>query len=486
MCEWHGTQPAGYDAPALNTGPLHKKIHKAKDQQRYLITAAQNATAVHKPFFASLQTYCRINEAQLIVIPYRYKNPTSIWSKVAENDDWWAPELTPFLLDRRTKLCKGLVLLADIKTQPTASRPLTGFENITGGDSGIIGHPKIELLTVATPQHKMAKLLTTTGAITVPNYLPGKAGKQGEFHHSFGACVAEISEGVFHLRQVIATRDGSFQDLNWNYGGDSRTPAVVEAIVLGDIHVECVAPDVVSATFTDKNSLVKTLRPKHLVFHDLHDGYARSHHHVGNPFIEFAKHKAGVNDVEKALDETFAFVDQHSPSACKNIIVASNHNEVLARWVREANPKADPVNVLFWAETFKAMMLGSAMGAGGAEILEPFAYWGERKLKCSGRTKFLKRNESLRIKGIEVGFHGDIGAGGSRGSRKGYSRIGTKTVIGHSHTPGITEGAYQCGTSSRLGLEYNNGPSSWMNTHCLIYANGKRTLVNIIKGTWRA
>jgi hypothetical protein len=36
-----------------------------------------------------------------------------------------------------------------------------------------------------------------------------------------------------------------------------------------------------------------------------------------------------------------------------------------------------------------------------------------------------------------------------------------------------------------LKAEYTSGPSGWLNTHCVIYPNGKRSLLNIIKGKWR-
>jgi hypothetical protein len=34
-------------------------------------------------------------------------------------------------------------------------------------------------------------------------------------------------------------------------------------------------------------------------------------------------------------------------------------------------------------------------------------------------------------------------------------------------------------------LEYTAGPSSWLNTHCLLHADGKRQLIHIIDGKWR-
>jgi len=58
-------------------------------------------------------------------------------------------------------------------------------------------------------------------------------------------------------------------------------------------------------------------------------------------------------------------------------------------------------------------------------------------------------------------------------------------VIGHTHSPGISEGCYQTGTSSLLKLGYTSGPSSWLNTHCSVYSNGKRSLISIIDGKWK-
>ena len=42
------------------------------------------------------------------------------------------------------------------------------------------------------------------------------------------------------------------------------------------------------------------------------------------------------------------------------------------------------------------------------------------------------------------------------------------------------------GTNSLLRLDYNSGPSSWLHTDCIVYANGKRSLINFIEGKWHA
>jgi len=90
------------------------------------------------------------------------------------------------------------------------------------------------------------------------------------------------------------------------------------------------------------------------------------------------------------------------------------------------------------------------------------------------------------VGGIELGMHGNRGLNGSRGSIRNLRRIGVKSVIGHSHCPGIDEGCYQVGTSTRLRLDYNHGASSWLNAHGIVHADGKRQIVVIVDGNWRA
>lgn len=491
-CGWHGTMPVGREeadsvgVPREHADKLAAKVKKDRPTRRYVVTAAQNATPVWKPFFASLLSYCESTGAELLVIPYRYKNPTSMWTAEAKHDDWWAPELAKYLIDERIDLHKYLTLLADVKTQPTATSPLMGFETLTGPKSAIVGHPKLELLTVPTPQSRMPKILTTTGAVTEKNYIPGKAGKKAEHHHTYGACVVELDEGLFHLRQINAARDGSFCDLEFEYSPVARrVRKTVAGLVLGDTHEEFKDPAVDSATFIGSGSIVSVLCPDELVWHDILDFYSRNHHHQKEFFTNFAKYHAGRDNVREEVWRCFNFVNARAGHML-NVFVSSNHPDALARWVKDTDPRTDPENCVFWAETFKVMCEGTKMGDSGAQVPDPFVYWGQKMLLPTVSAKFLGSDESHEIKGIEVGMHGDRGPNGSRGSIRSFGKIGAKSVVGHSHSPGIKDGVYQVGTSSRLRLEYNRGPSSWLNTHCVIYGNGKRTLVNIVDGKWRA
>jgi hypothetical protein len=496
-CFWSGPDAIGFELEQKTGVDLKvsselkaRVVANRKRKMMYVITSAQNATGVHEAAWLSLKTFCQHNKAQLLVIPYRYKNPTSIWTSKAKADDWWVEDVRPYLITHRVGINKNLVLLADIMTQPTGERPLLGFETITGPKSGIIGHPKLEMQTVPTPQSRMAKILTTTGSITKKNYIPAKAGKKAEFHHTFGAVLVEVSGSKFYMRQLNMLRDGSFCDLLKEYDGEEiRSYDRVAAVVMGDTHVEVVDPQVVKATFSDSDSIVKTLKPEKLIWHDVFDGAAKNYHDKNKFFHEFVKYKAGKSNVKHELDRTLAFIEKHAPRNTINIFVPSNHNDRLKDWVEHSNPFYDIENAEFWLDTCRAILLSknTKWTPGGPAVQCPFAYWGQKILSTEVGAKFLRRDQSYEIKDIEIAFHGDIGPSGAPGARSSFRKIGQRTIIGHSHSPGIMEGAYQVGTSSVLNLTYAAGsPSSWLHCHCIIYGNGKRCLITIIDGKWRS
>lgn len=451
---------------------------------RFIVTAAQNATPVHKDFMRSLGTACNKLNAELLVIPLRYKNPTSRWTDSQANEEVWADEIAPYLYNARKALCKNLIVLGDCKTQPTASQPLSGFEAMTHGESGILGHTKLALRSIPTPQSRFPKLMTTTGAVTVKNYTDSKAGKLGEFHHTLGAALVEVQGSKFHLRQLNAGKDGGFFDLDTFYGPDMATSGhAIEALTMGDTHVDFICPQVKRATF-DRGGIIDTLKPKHLVWHDLLDGHAVNPHHYGNPFHAIAKNRGDRRNAEAELRRACAFVDAHTPEQVLSVIVSSNHDDFLGRWIVATDWRTDAENAQFYLETALEMVRRTKLSPGGTEYPNAFQMWAQRLLQ-GDRFKILNNDESYLIAGIENGMHGHRGPNGARGSIKNLRRIGVRSNIGHAHAPGIDEGCYQGGTSTLLQLEYTGGPSSWLNTHILTYKNSKRSLINIIDGEYR-
>lgn len=453
---------------------------------RFIVTAAQNATPVHKGFLKAIETACEHLNAEPLVVPIRYKNPTSQFPESQANEEVWADEVQPHLFNRRKALNKNLILLGDVKVQPTATHPLTGFEALTHGESAILAHTKLQLRTVPRPQGSYPKIMTTTGACTVPNYTDSKAGALGAFHHTLGAAMVEVRGKKFHLRQINADKkSGAFIDLDTIYGCDwlergyDKAPTAL-AIALGDTHVDSVDPVVTKAT----DEMCEFFKPKVVVWEDVLDGYSCNPHHAGNVFNAIAKIENNRANIEAEVNRALYFIDAHTPEDALALVVPSNHNDFLTRWIINTDPRTQPGNAKFWARTFLEMADKIGFDGSGTSYPEPFALIGRRAL-AHRRAKFLARDESFQVAGIELGMHGDKGPNGARGSIRNLARIGVKSIIGHTHSPGINEGCYQVGTSTRLKLEYTSGPSGWLNTHCIVYANGKRSLINIIKGEWR-
>ncbi len=477
----------------LRAGSAHKvraahqtapRFHRSLDAQRYLITSAQNATPVHAEFLEALKVAARHLKAELVVIPLRYKNPTSQWTQKQDDQERWDPAVVPFLFNQRKKLGPNLVLVADFKIQPTASSPLTGLESVTGAESCIVGHPKMQFTTVASPSGRFPKLLSTTGSVTRRNFTDSKAGKLGAFHHCLGAVVVELKGRGFRLRQINADRsDGSFTDLENHYTakGVRKAPPAL-ALALGDTHARFTCPDVDRATF-GPGGIVEVLDPEAVIFHDLFDGYSVNHHHKGDPFIAQAKASAQLSDVRAEVEHAVEFVRSRCAGR-KAVIVASNHDNFLSRWIRETDWRFSGSKA-FYLETAAAMLASAKIGPGGAEYADPFAHWVE-KLKGKAAIRCLAAGESYSIAGVECGMHGDKGPNGARGSVRNLSKIGTRAITGHGHSPAIENGHYRTGTSTPLQLEYSRGsPGSWLNAHVVIYASGKRSLLIIVDGEWR-
>jgi hypothetical protein len=476
------------DGSTKRTGPA-PKFKRKLDSKIFVVTAAQNATPLHKGFWASLLQYCEFRGAELMVIPIRYKNPTSRWEQSQANEESWMVP-TEYLWNVRKNLNKNIVVLGDIKVQPTAISPLSGFEGMTHGESGIFGHTKLQLKVIATPQGKYPKILTTTGACTVKNYTDTRAGKLGEFHHTLGAAVVEVDGPRFHLRQINATKDGAFYDLDHLYDGAQEAPVQylptlsTPALVMGDTHVEGIDPAVEKATFGD---MIPFFRPQKLFWHDLEDGGSVNHWAQQNPFVSGARYFAQQGSASEEFYSALAFVSENTSLDTESFIVASNHNDWLHRWILERDWKTlSPKDRGFYLKVASKLYEQSKLLTGdGAEKLNAFIMLAKENFASVPNIKVLDYEESCVVEGIECGMHGHYGPNGSRGSARSMRRIGVKSIIGHSHTPAIEEGCYQVGTSTRLSRGYTHGPSSWLNTHAIIYPNGKRTLINIIDGKWR-
>lgn len=405
-----------------------KKRKFDKTKKRFIISYAQNATKIHKNFFNNIKAYAKFIDADIHIIAGRYKNPTSIWSENNETDEWWDPEVVPYLDASRHDVHKYLSILSDIKIQPTAVNPMTGMQGVSGINSCVFGSPRVHLEMIPVLEGNKPKMMLTTGAVTVKNYTDSKAGKKGEFHHTFGFVIVEIEDkNNFFVRQVTADdKDGSFHDLYYKIENE-RVSEInqIEGVVLGDLHCGLHDEDVLDSTL----NLIDKLKPKNVVLHDVFDGDSISHHQMKDPFLQYGKEVHNLNDLELELENMFQVLKRFEKFE-NVIIVRSNHDDFLDRWLKNEDWKKQPTfkNAPLYMELSAKLLKQYKKGIDNVQGVIP-----ELINERFQNYITLSRNDSYKIKGFEVGQHGDLGFHGSRGSLEQFRKLNTKIIVGHYH-----------------------------------------------------
>lgn len=469
------------------------KSHTGDGVKRFILTSAQDCTSIHEGFFNNLLAYNKYlnrgkNTCEMLIAGYTYNK--SLFEDHDKTRSWFDERIRPYLVTNRVNLGDDIVFCGEMNTLPTAVSPLSGFESYTKAAWGIFPHSKVQLVSVATQKHNRAKQIMTTGTITKPNYVQKKAGIKAQFHHILGAVLVEIcKDGTFFCRHLIGDSNGSFYDLdrlveNEEVSSGNR----VEAIVYGDIHTENIDPVVYKTTWSSKNCLVDYLKPRYQFFHDVLDFEYRNHHNIKDIHHRFRTSLDDKKTVEESINIVGRFIDSATRDFCKSVIVQSNHDNALLRWLKEADYREDPVNAIY----FLKLQLRYYESILDDEKINIFK--NALEYKCNAflngnedSVEFVDEDSSFIICGDqECGIHGHLGANGSRGSAKQFTRMGVKTNTGHTHTPQILDGAYVAGTNSRLDLEYAKGQSSWAHADIVVYPNGKRTILTLQNGKWYA
>lgn len=464
---------------------------------RYIFTCAQNNTNLHEPTWRNLQALAAHYDASIHVSTLTYDlasyGASSVKRGKAKPGDggepWWPAEVLARALDRPVVIAPGLVWCGEMNIIPTAVRPLSGLESYTGRKSGIFPHVKIAMESIASGKFEATKFNYTTGTITQRNYIQKKAGQKAEFHHSYGGLLVEVDdEGRWFARQLNADSEGTIYDLHVrSQDGKVTLGHRAEAVQWGDIHRDRVSSAMLDLLWGD-HGMLNDLSPRYQFLHDVLDFRPRNHHEMRNFHRMYAKFREGNDDVMAELQRATVFLGKESKRDwCESIVVRSNHDAAFDRWLREADYKEDLKNARFFLEAQLAFV--TAIDDGNKDFM-PFE-WACRKLGVGDDVKFLKQDESFVIckdanGGIECGHHGDKGANGAKGSLSGFAKSGRKINIGDKHSAGIHDGTYLAGVAGDMDHGYNQGMSSWSNSHTVTYANGKRAIITVWDGKWKA
>jgi uncharacterized protein YjcR len=68
-----------------------------KSKKRFIITSAQSGTPVNKNFINNIEAYADYINAEILVIPFRYKNPTSVFTNEQKDNEWWDNDIVKYL-----------------------------------------------------------------------------------------------------------------------------------------------------------------------------------------------------------------------------------------------------------------------------------------------------------------------------------------------------------------------------------------------------
>lgn len=495
---------------ALPTRSLHIP---EKGVRRHIFTSAQSNSMVFEPFWENLKVLAEHYDADIHVARYTYvksglgaRGDKAQVVKREKLEDGttltWPTELEPYFSDQRMEVAPGLVWCGEMNILPTAVNPLSGLEVYTGRKSAIIPHAKLAMQSIPSARHEPPKFNYTTGTVTMRNYIQRKAGLKAEFHHCYGALLVEVdSDGDWFCRQINADSNGRIYDLDVCVHNKKLTTGNrVEAVNWGDIHTEEMDPLVAYLAWglgdPEKHEgvrydpMIDALRPQYQFMHDVVTFMGPSHHNLKDPYVMFRRKLSGHLNVRDEFARAGDFLKVVHRSFCNTISVDSNHHHHMARWLKEQDARRDPSNVEYWMDLQVASYehlrkydeepnyLKMGMALAGHPDIESYV-------------RFLDDDESFiichdRNGGIECGMHGDRGPNGSRGSTRAYARMGRKMNKGHDHMATIFEGVYSAGTCSRLALDWNRGPSGWSHSHIVTYANGKRAIITMFNGKWRA
>lgn len=456
--------------------------------KRYLLSCGQSNTLL-TPHWNTFMTFAETLDAEILISRFTYNKlsygersvkPGGEASEEDHQSVWYAPEVDYFSSDEMLQLAPGLVWCGHLQVIPTAELPLSGFENYCARQSIVVPHPNIALQSVPSAKMLDPKLMYTTGSITQKNYIQMKTGQKAENRHRYGGLLVEVDhDGSWWCRQVEIGSDGSMQDLNIWVKENQVEYRNVKAIVYGDIHAARIDEEVFESTW-GPGGIADTLKPEVQVLHDILDFHSRSHHEMKDPHKMFSKHLSGQESVEEELLHTAAVLCDIANREADTVVVSSNHDRHLDRWLKECDYRYDPVNAMVFLELqhekYRRIL---------HQLEDDVLPWALLNRGAPESLRFLDRDESYVVAGVELGMHGDDGPNGRRGNVNLFSKQGRPTVTMHAHGCAIRDGSYQGGTSSKLDMGYNHGQSSWSHSHVLVYENGSRAIMTLWKGRWR-
>jgi len=464
---------------------------RAKAEGRtFVFTSAQNNTKLHDKFWQALMHFVEYKNADLHVSRFVYNKKAlsaadaKVGTEKATDDDglWYDPRIKQYASDQSLQITPDLVWCGELNIIPTRVHPLSTLKTYTRGNSAIIPHVKMRMDSVATMKSEPPVFLYTTGTVTQRNYIQRVAGQVAEFHHVFGALVVEVDDsGAWWARQINADVNGCFYDLDTYWTPDGGMDGQrIAAVTHGDLHGAKIDTCILDAVFSE-GGILDQLLPYEQFFHDTIDFMPRNHHNIKDPHFLWKMHHSHTDSVEAEFKLAGSMLMYANRSWCRSVVITSNHDVALHRWLRDTSAFFDPPNAGFWLKHNLRLHEATRRNA------QYHAFEDALMAYAPAGVKVVKEDESYKVYGtdIEAGVHGHLGPNGARGNPLNLRTVG-KANTAHTHSAGIVDGVYTAGVYGNLDMGYNVGLSSWSHSMVVTYLKGKRAILTIKHGkAWR-
>lgn len=447
--------------------------------ESYLVTSAQAEARPNEKLLRSIEAFVAENAGHLIVLPMIGRDASEDWHSLH-------PAFDDMDVEYGNRALNNRIQIGQFHVKPQAIDPLTGLQRFAQRErTQIVASPKQFQRPIPHSVKKHPKFLVTTGALTNPNYANGddnsaerrRLGSIALRDHTLGGLVVEVADtDTFYMRHITSNGTGSFIDLGKKYDGKEITEAKTEALVLGDYHCGRTDPEVLLATYR----MIKDMKPKRVVLHDFFDGHSVSHH-VDKELITqgiLQQQDLGHTSLEQELKQCFDELSILSGMTDEVVVVMSNHHEFLWRWLNEGRFAKDKENARF------GFKLASFMAE--KDLNDPVEHGIRLMGKLPRNIRFLTRVDDYKVRGYQLGAHGDKGVGFGYGSMKSKEEDYGQSVSGHVHKAQSMRRTHTVGTMLPLDMYYMRGsPSAWSNSHFAIYDNGAGQHLMLNKGEYK-
>ncbi len=375
------------------------------------------------------------------------------------------PALTPYidLFHAEVEFNQNLKVV-DALVTPQQIKPLTGMEDYTDESSVILAHPRQHMNFVATGNDKLPHLVASTGVINYPGYQPNRMGGKAAKKHRMGGRIVEVKGDKFFQRKVKFDKKGGYYDVATYYHHEGNKASRVDAFVVGDLH--CGQHE--EALFECMLEMIKVTKPRRILIHDFVDGLCVNPHLTDIDY-QLRPDWAYSLQTEAALVRKLYYrIKAAAPEDCEIIIIGSNHNNFVIRWIKDKRWHSDKVN--YWDGCTLALEVRD-----GRDPLQTLL-----NIPCA---KFLNEDDDYFVNGVQLANHGHIGVNGAKGSRPTVKKTAPKLMTGHTHTPFEEDGHDGLGMMTKRHHGYNRGASTWMPSCGLVHPDGSTQQIIPIKNT---